>query len=51
MPEVTQQQVEAFLMQVMEIQHEHAHEQKNAKSKRQSKIRECLDKHASGGAG
>lgn len=47
---VTQAMTEKFLKKVMEVQHEHAHEQKNAKSKRQAKIRDWLDKQASEGA-
>jgi len=44
--EVTPQQVEKFLKKVMEIQQDHAHEQRNAKSQRQSKMRDLLNKCA-----
>ncbi len=44
--QVTQEMIERFLKKVMEIQHEHAHEQHNARSRRQAKMREWLNKHA-----
>jgi hypothetical protein len=44
--QLTQKQIEKFLKQVMDIQQDHAHEQRNAKSQRLAKIRECLNKFA-----
>jgi len=47
--EVTKKQIEEFLMKVMDIQEEYAHEKQNAKASRQAKMRDWLNKHAAGG--
>ncbi len=46
---VTQKQVETFLMKVMDIQEEYAHEKHNAKASRQAKMRDWLNEHAAEG--
>ena len=48
--ELSTEMIEKFLLKVMEIQEEYAHEKQNAKASRQAKMRDWLNKHAAEGA-
>lgn len=44
MPEITEKQLERFLLSLMDIQRTYANEEKNKKSNRQAEVREMLEK-------